>query len=116
MLSAEGKFISLIYDGSFEGFLSCVFFCFEKRLWPTSITGKAHHQASLFGHSQFIPTEFAKSERVWRGLSKILVPSSSQNLFKAFLSEEQQIELHLFRYIKLAIESKVDPHGNFADH
>lgn len=60
----------LIYDGSFDGFLTAVFTIYEERLNVVSITPEAYFQAGLFAEGIEVITNIKKAERVWKGLEK----------------------------------------------
>ena len=54
----------LIYDGSFEGFLSVVFTCYQAKITPTDICKKNTFQGILFADKQTISTDEQKASRV----------------------------------------------------
>ena len=57
------------YDGSYQGFLCCVFACFQHRELPLSIRPWEEAQQSLFG-SREIPTQPELAQRVERSILK----------------------------------------------
>lgn len=101
----------LAYDGTFEGFLSCVFAAYEERLKVISIKppeDKATQQ--LFLEAREILTDPEKAKRVWLSLKKKASAAGLRDLKWAFLSEISGMELHMFSMIRyiLAEDMAVD--------
>ncbi|MCG1036531.1 TIGR03915 family putative DNA repair protein [Polaribacter sargassicola] len=101
---------TLIYDGSFEGFLSCIFYIFEHKLKNETIQNKYNTQKSLFTDNEEIYTDKEKSDRVWQGLKAKTSSITTTKIYYAFLSEQLGIEDILSTYIKYIFNSstKVD--------
>ncbi|WP_435415597.1 TIGR03915 family putative DNA repair protein [Polaribacter aestuariivivens] len=101
---------TLIYDGSFEGFLSCVFYVFEYKLANVSIQNEFSIQNALFSENVTIITNTSKSDRVWKGLKQKASSISSTKIYYAFLSEQLGVENVLLNYIQYIFNSneKVD--------
>jgi probable DNA metabolism protein len=93
---------TLHYDGSFEGFLTCVFLAFEQDLEVVGIFPTNSIQESMFGNSETIITDNEKAKRVELGLRKKITSKSFRELYFAFLSEIAEIEVTLLQYIKMA--------------
>ncbi|WP_299255883.1 TIGR03915 family putative DNA repair protein [uncultured Aquimarina sp.] len=90
----------LSYDGSFDGFLTCVFTVYEQKIVAPIIRKESESNNQLFTISEIIITDETKSSRVWKGI-KTKIPSSQQKiLFKAFLSEIKGVENTLLCYIR----------------
>lgn len=106
---------TLVYDGSFEGFLTAIFHIYEIRLKQVNIRPKTHWEQSLFGSPIEITTEEQKTERVWNGLKKKLSSRGTSNLHYAFLSEESSIEDHLLGYIRYALASPYPIDSDFTN-
>ena len=100
------KVMSLGYDGSYDGFLTCVFQVFEQNLEVHAITLEERLQASMFGGSEVVITDPEKAERVKVGLKKKISTSGQRQLYHSFLSELPGIEMDLLRYIQLAFKDK----------
>ncbi|WP_207429456.1 TIGR03915 family putative DNA repair protein [Pedobacter sp. SYSU D00535] len=92
----------LVYDGTWPGFLSCVFEAYERKLTELQISSELRFQASLLDTPITIITEEAKARRVWSGLQKRLSGQALRQLYHCFLSEIPMIENTLFEYIRLA--------------
>ncbi|REG86265.1 TIGR03915 family putative DNA repair protein [Winogradskyella sediminis] len=100
----------LIYDGTFDGFLSTVFYVFEQRLTSVKIQNKFTAQQGLFSENVTIITEEEKANRVWKGVKLKLSAQGSYQLYYAFLSEISGVEDLLLDYMRYAFgqQHKVD--------
>lgn len=86
------------YDGTFDGFLSVVFYAFEHKLNPEKIS--AHAASDLFAQFAVVATETEKAERVWNGLLKRSSSKNARMVQVAFMSERPGVEMLLWRYLK----------------
>lgn len=86
-----------LYDGTFDGFLSCVFEAYLRKEVPVSIQWEEEAEPSLFD-SRTVPTDEARSGRVFRKL-KELSPYGTNLVCKGFLTCLPDREMHLFRLI-----------------
>lgn len=93
---------NIIYDGTFDGFLSAVFFVFEHKLDVVTIQNKFLVQQGLFSDVEQVPTEEAKANRVWTGIKSKLSSKGGYQLYYAFLSEQVGVEDVLLDYIRYA--------------
>ena len=104
---------TLIYDGTFEGFLSCVFYVFEYKLTQVTIQNEYVLQNTLFSENEKIVTDKTKSDRVWQGLKQRASTISSTKIYYAFLSEQPNVENILLDYIQYIFEHKVKVDTDF---
>lgn len=58
----------LIYDGTFEGFLTVVFECYAQQIVPTDICKETSFQENLFIEKLTVNTDETKADRVWKAL------------------------------------------------
>lgn len=91
---------TIVYDGSFDGFLCAVFDVYEYKLTDVSIVPAHKHQPSLFAAPHTTNPDPQHSERVWQGLQKKLTPEAQDQLYRCFLSEIDGIENTLLDYIR----------------
>ena len=89
----------LIYDGSFNGFLTAVFVAFEEKIAVSDIQRESDSQNGLFSESETVITDATKAKRVWFGIDK-KSHSAITNIYFAFLSEAHGVEMLLYRYIR----------------
>jgi probable DNA metabolism protein len=82
----------LLYDGSFDGFLSVVFNIYEHKVPTANIQPASRAQAGLFQVPVSISTNESHAHRVWKKLVAAARPSGAHLLYRAFLSERDGIE------------------------
>jgi probable DNA metabolism protein len=102
------------YDGTFEGFLTAVFDAYSRNETPDRIVN-AETPLPLFADAHPVITDEDKAGRVLEGLKKKVSLSAVNMLYYCSLSEMQDIELILLRYIQKALASPVSIEVNFAD-
>jgi len=102
---------TVVYDGSYEGFLTAVFEIYEYRFSEAVIQKKDQVTTLLFGDIHEVESDLKKSERVLKRLKEKISKNSLKQIFTTYLSEEKNIENILFRYIQYVMRSK-DPVDN----
>ena len=105
----------LLYDKTFEGFLSLIFYSYEYKVVPDKIADENMYQDEIFVSKYNITTCSEKAERVWKGILKKTSKNTCQEIYKVFLSEQEGIEMLLFNYMRLIIDSSsgiVDDYSN----
>ncbi len=105
----------LIYDGTFSGFLTCVFNVFEQKLRVTNIYKTGEIQQDFFSHPEEVITDARKADRVKKGIQKRISHAGIRQLHFSFLSEQHDIEMLLLNYLKEAFTSQgfsVTDYGN----
>ncbi|MEJ7646210.1 MAG: TIGR03915 family putative DNA repair protein [Chryseolinea sp.] len=105
----------LVYDGTFHGFLTSVFESYERKLSDFRIVRQSHFQPVLLGDALTIVSDKAKSDRVWMGLKKKLSGHAHNNIYKAFLSESNDIECLLTDFIKYVFSSNTNIESDLGD-
>ena len=89
----------LIYDGTFNGYLTTVFTAYKEKIQVAAIQKSTVMQNGLFSEGRTILTAIDKAQRVWNAIQK-KSDSAIKNVYFAFLSEEIGVELLLYHYIK----------------
>lgn len=105
----------LKYDGTFDGFLSAVFYCYEFKLNDVQIIKNEISSASFFDSEIEIVTDSKKASRVWKGISKRISSKAKTKLYKAYLSEIPLIENTILAYIRLALASNKNIETDFTN-
>jgi len=105
---------TLIYDGSFDGWLTSVFHAYEYKLSDLTIAKEHNSQNGLFGRTEKIYTDPSKAARVWDGLQQI-GRRSSQNLFKTYLSEREGVDDLMFSFTRKLFAFRRDISTDFGD-
>jgi probable DNA metabolism protein len=105
---------TVVYDGSFEGWLTAVFAIYEKKLTAVNMYARQRIH-SAFGTTYNIATNTAQAARVWKGLQQRLLPQSVQQLQYAFLSEVRGIENTMLAYVRYIFANKLPVERNYAN-
>lgn len=100
------KSVVLKYDGSFPGFLTCVFNAYEQKLEIAEIIPEGEDQKQLFSDTLEVLTEDFKVQRVLKSLKKRLSSNGFTRLYYSFLSEIPGIELKMYDMIRYVYSSK----------
>ena len=104
----------LIYDGSFNGFLTAVFIAFDEKITVSDIQKNTKVQRGLFSESETVFTQMDKAKRVWNGI-RGKSSSAIKDIYFAFLSETKDIEHLLYRYIRKLFSTMTSAHTNYTD-
>lgn len=94
--------VSYCYDGSYPGFLCCIFESFSQKEIPAAVLPPEEGQLNLFG-SREIPTDPATARRVAAGLDR-LGEVVKERITTGFLSTEPGKDLALLRFARLCFE------------
>lgn len=89
---------TLVYDGSFNGFLCCIYKAFELRHRVVALKKAASGRQELFLNQQLVPTDIGIAKLVWNGISQ-KNHAAMRTIYFAFLSEAVGIEMLLYPYI-----------------
>jgi probable DNA metabolism protein len=98
--------LSLLYDGSLEGFLTAVFEAYERKLQIRNIRKEGSLLQDLFGESLFIEADKQKANRVWEGFTSRVTDTGTDYLLCALLSELPDVEDALLGFIQHVFSSK----------
>ena len=105
---------TLIYDGSFNGFLTAIFVAFEEKLNVADIQKNGLGQNGLFSDSETIFTHVEKAKRVWNGIRN-KSHNAITNVYFAFLSENEGVEMVLFDYIQKLMGTTQGKYLDYSD-
>lgn len=103
-----------LYDGTFEGFLTCVYHHYYTE--PASgICQSDEYQSTLLGGFQEVDTDFEKAQRVYLAAERKISYLDLRRVYKCFLSSVPGKEMIMLRYLVLGF--RVGPgvsqlHGN----
>ncbi len=89
----------LVYDGSFNGFLTAVFTAFENNFNVLGFKRESATQKGLFSDTDSIATQNSKAKIVWESIEN-KNHSAVRKIYFAFLSEAGGVDFMLYRYIK----------------
>ena len=92
--------LEYIYDGTFEGFLCCVYASFMRREVPGHIY--VEEGVPLLGETAtWIPTDWKAAQSVYVSLSRKIGMEAQDVVKEAFLTHIPNKEMILYRYICL---------------
>lgn len=94
------------YDGSFEGLLSCVFHIYATKTPPTQIALPDLLQTSLLDEVCHITTNTEHAERVITAVDNYSDDRGGRLIYHLFLSEIPEIEMTIYRLIKIIMDAK----------
>ena len=90
------------YDGSFPGFLCCIFESFSRREIPAAVCPPQEAQMTLFGVREIV-TDLSHARRVAAGLER-LGPVVRDRLTTGFLCTDPGKDLKLLRFARLCFD------------
>jgi len=94
---------SYSYDGSFAGFLTCVFTAYANKEEPACFLGPEEGQAALWPE-RAVDTDQQKARRVYRSLDRSMGTQGKRLVTYGFLTCLPQRELCLWDFLKLGYE------------
>ena len=94
-----------IYDQTFEGLLTAISDAFELKMNPDKIVSEKSFQDDLFATKYEVVTDTEKFDKLWNAIKKKSSVQNCQRIFKAFLSEMSGIEMIIYHYVKLIVET-----------
>ena len=104
----------LVYDGSFEGLLCCIYRIYEQKISVYRIQQLTEPMQDMFADIIQIHTEKAKAERVWSGILRKASQKSVQRIMFSYLAEIRGEEHNIVRYIQYLIDSKKNIEDNLS--
>lgn len=94
----------LLYDGSFEGFLSLVYEVYYEKLAVSSIVKKMP-ETLLFERFHEIFTDEAKARKVLDAMTKHFTKEQQRTIFNIFLCDTRAYEMALLEYIRIGFKN-----------
>ncbi|HAF31246.1 MAG TPA: DNA metabolism protein [Bacteroidales bacterium] len=104
-----------IYDQTFEGLLTAIQDAFDLNIEPDKILSTKAFQDDLFAIKYYITTDPDKFEKLWEQIKDKSSEQNCQRIFKAFLSELPDIEIIIYNYIKLILETPYNVEVDFSN-
>ena len=91
------------YDGTFEGFLTCVFYSYAHREEAVCFQTFAEDCCTLWT-TRRIDTEQDKAERVYRSIGSRMGRPAAELVYRGFLTCLPEKELHIYRFLRYGYE------------
>jgi len=102
----------LLYDGSFDGLLSAIYYVYDCKLQSVTIQ-REDKPRPMFGSVVRIDTEEKKAQRVWKAIRK--KSKNSQSFYYTFLSERGDMERILLAYARHVFDSGKNIAGDYGN-
>ena len=93
-----------LYDGTFEGFLSCVYAHYYEEK-AAGIFPEESYQPNLLVKSRVVKTNGGRAKRVYEAIEKKISRYDLQRIYKVFLSGVPDKENKLLKYIVLGFKN-----------
>lgn len=88
-----------IYDGSYQGLLTALYQSFKQKEVPVKIVADFDFKNDLFYQQEEIPTDQKKADFFSQQIKEHISSQVLNNIFHAYLSEADKMELYIFRYL-----------------
>ncbi|SFW76936.1 probable DNA metabolism protein [Sinomicrobium oceani] len=105
-----------LFDGSYAGFLTCVFESFEHREFSVTPITSDRFTGDFFRDNREVITDAAKAKRVQRGLRKKLDSNRAMDFFRVYLSEDPEAWQAAFRMILRIFDTGPEIMLDFGDN
>lgn len=92
-----------VYDGSFDGFLSCVFESYDRKEEAVDIRPGDDCLYTLFD-GVWVETDLVKASRVYKGIGTKIGPDAQELIRCGFLTCVADKELLLYRFLRLGFQ------------
>lgn len=105
----------LVYDDTWEGFLTAVFHAYAAGAADISIASCARCQPCWEQEVREVPTDDALSQRVIRGIIRAMGQTGYEQVWTGFLSGDPRKEEVLFAFIRLGMKAERRVHQLITD-
>ncbi|NLG89528.1 MAG: DNA metabolism protein [Clostridiaceae bacterium] len=90
-----------LYDGSFEGLLTCVFEAYASKEPDISIIPQKDCTPSFLEKERVIETDMEKFRRVYESVSKKISPLAQKVIYKVWLSEDENASNLIYKFLRI---------------
>jgi len=104
-----------LYDGSFTGFMTLIYWAFKDKLRPAKIFKKDDYPGDLFTEIVEIETDGELADKVIKSAKDKLSARVFRKAYYAFLSELPGIEQAIFDYLYLGFAERVNLKKNWTE-
>lgn len=100
----------IVYDGSFEGFLTSIFNIYKHKYDDVKFHKAASYSHNMFNEEIRIETKKSEYTRVAKGIVQRATKRIGNEVYKLFLSRTSAVDLELFSFIKSIFNSDFNNH------
>jgi len=104
-----------IFDGSYTGFLCCIFEAFEIKEWNAIPVSEKTHQPNMFVPERTIFSDIDKAERIQKALKEKFGSNIQADIYRAFLSEDDTAFKAAFYIVVSLFKGQTDILKNYGD-
>ena len=97
--------IVYLYDGSFEGMLTCVYEGYYSDDKPEGIYNTYTYEADLFATPKYIITDLEKSHKVGLAIVEKLSETFFHKIVNAFFSEDYDVATHIYKLLRYGFKN-----------
>ena len=105
---------TVVYDDSFDGFLTAVFDIYDYKLNEVDLIRRSEYQKQMFGIEHVVNTDPKKAQRVWKGLEQKISVKALGQFYRTFLSEIKKIDNTLLSYTRYVFNSPTTVEYDFS--
>ena len=106
---------TLVYDGSFDGWLSAVFDVYAYGFADAVICRKEHCQGNIFNALHDVQTNGTHAQRVWKGLEGRLSEEALGALFRCFHADAAGTENLMLSFVRYVFNSTVSVEKDYGN-
>ena len=109
-----GAYKILIYDGSFEGLMCCIYTIYNQKIQVYRIIKAGETIDELFADTITVETNLEQAQRVWSGIKRKSSNISLVRIELAYLSEIRGEDHTIVRYVQYLLDSKKNIEENIS--
>ncbi|GAB6167803.1 TIGR03915 family putative DNA repair protein [Clostridium carnis] len=102
--------IVYIYNGSFEGLLTCIYDSFYSKTPPFSICTETEETYNLLNETVYVHNNIDKFKKVKRAIITKIDPLALTKVYTVYLSNHKNKGILIYNYLKLAFSRGSDIH------
>ena len=97
--------MTVVYDSSFEGFLTLVYKVYYEKITPTRIV-RTYPDTLILEQIQMIETDQVKAKKVLDALQKKFLKKHFESIFHIFMCDNKSFEIDLLHFIMLGFKEQ----------
>lgn len=106
---------AVLYDGSYEGLLSTIFYIYEQKLELPEISLQEDGASLLFGDTHIVASNELYADRVIKKLQAVLSKEGYKRFYVSALCDEVGVANKLLAYVQYILSTKEKVEYNYSD-
>lgn len=107
--------IHYIYDGTFEGLLTCIYEAYYRRENPDDIIPKEREDENFLVQRYYIETNTEKASKVYKSIEEKISKEALKRVFYAYLSELPKSGIAILNYLRIGYKMGVNVDSNLSN-